>query len=266
MAELLNCTYCRGVVSSSAKKCPHCGRWDFKDKVCAICQTRVVVCNNGYQQVSLFTSEYEHESKQIVIAGSFNGLRHYCEECWVKLKEIDTASRPADTILACQLCGNEKPVSFQSHNQLSKQESYVCENCGHTNSVNLSAHKVSNCHICRRYLSENLEISVGIILYPSCDRFIHRICYTDEVRREVESKAEANQKAIIACREFDAKRKEEIRISKRDKKRREVYDDYSSWAMFFGGLIGLFSVGFFGVIVGPFIGKFVWWLFTNTIE
>jgi hypothetical protein len=267
MVELLKCTECRGMVSSSAKRCPHCEK-NFRDAACAICKTPVVL--HGCKQVVSLPRHEDWERDRIIFAGSrYNGYDHrrfYCDVCWQKLKEISTTSRPPDTIITCQLCKNEKVISFQNHNHLARinNNKHICSSCGHCNTISLVRQAVSSCHICNMYLNENLEIRVNAPLL-SC-QFIHHICYTYDVRSEVKSKEEARRESLIVSEKHDLESKEKTKIKEREERRARIYHYHVSWIMFLGGFIGFFSAGLIGVLLGPFIGQFLWWLISISID
>jgi hypothetical protein len=267
MTELLKCTECRGVVSSSAKKCPHCNTINFRDKNCAICKTPVIAYQSQ-QYVSPYIDYDDPDHKNIILAGSYPSgygerRRFYCNSCWKRLKEIDVISHPPETLLRCQLCENQISVDYDRNNQLVKAGgNYTCSNCGHSNTTELSIHKVSNCHICHMLLDEKKEVRVNILLHPRGDKFIHRICYTPEVKRDVEDREKVEEESRVAWETYTVRAKREREAKERDEKRQEIYSEYVMWAMFIGVIIGFLSAGFTGLILGPFIGNILWRLFT----
>jgi hypothetical protein len=276
MAELLKCTECRGTVSSSADKCPHCKKIDFRDKKCAICKTSVIAYQcRQYVDLSI---DDNFDYGNVITVGSHPSnygrrRRFYCNSCWERLEEISMISCPPDTVITCEMCGNQSSVTYFGHNHLAEKGDYICSNCGHKNIVTLISHKVSNCHICHRLLNQDLEIRVNASLYPSRNNFIHQVCFTEEVKGDVERKEKSHLQSLIFQEANSKKRQEEDKIrerkrrtEERDQRRRHTYQEHVTWAMWLGGFLGLLSAGFIGVIIGPFVGQFLCWLYTSCID
>jgi hypothetical protein len=208
MTKLRECFECNRMLSSEARKCPHCAT-NFPHGVS--CQ---------------FCSNIVKEREVLTVGTSISRSGKLCKSCHSEISKSFQES-PIQKY-SCPACAKQ----YEFHYDYERSTSYgfsifrapkrgakttishSCDSCGHPNAKSFGEYPYANCFVCDLILSKKTSIKLAKGIYEHNDEYVHEFC---------------RDNCWFSIEEINAKRKAEIAEIEKKKdeaKQKKFWQDF----------------------------------------